>query len=413
MRSRRLPDKGGARTVLEQAANQVGEELATLADRGVYAHAQVRTRLFQRGIERFPHAVQSLELESAGARLGERQHAGGRNRVVRRELRENEIGALEHLRRGLDIGPIGVAFVGEDGIARDAQLLRALHLRVPIRALYQAHAQLRLAATREVDYLFERLQHARLVSLHGEAEALPGGKRLRQRGEKIQVQRQALRFLGVDGKPDLRLRRERAQFEQTLQQFRSCVRVTGGVIARMDRGKLDRHTEAIARSGRRLDRGAVALEIACGILRRARPFAQHVERIAVARRALGAQQSFFDSLGVHELPADQLRAQIHRQHGHSMVQELVHQRATVPGLRSARKRLDQPEQRLAQRLFRRQQCEHPLNVQVERRALRRQHTRQRPCSLDFRLGHQHPHLREYTGVTLMNGSRFNETTKLP
>jgi len=65
------------------------------------------------------------------------------------------------------------------------------------------------------------------------------------------------------------------------------------------------------------------------------------------------------------------------------VHELADQRAPVRAVRSARVRLGQPEQRLAERLFRRKQGESLLDVELQPTALCREDPRYRPGPFDL------------------------------
>ena len=60
-------DEGGIGAVLQQAADEIGEEVAVAADRRIGAAGRARMVLDQASVERLAHAVQALELVALDA----------------------------------------------------------------------------------------------------------------------------------------------------------------------------------------------------------------------------------------------------------------------------------------------------------------------------------------------------------
>ena len=164
---------------------------------------------------------------------------------------------------------------------------------------------------------FER---ARLVGLHGQAEATP----LREfdgdaRGECVQhVEREleAIALFRVDRQVDVGLRRGLDELPRARQQFREDALALRIFVAREQRAELDRDAVgalgALGRSAVRdgVDRVQVRREIALRIGLGARAFAEHVVAEAQAFQGLagrcGLTHRFLDRAAEHELAAEQL-----------------------------------------------------------------------------------------------------------
>src|SRR5262245_5502833 len=100
-------------------------------------------------VERLSHAVETLELEAAVA-AGEGLHSGQRVRVVRRELRIDQMRHREKRTRTRQVRHIGSDLAGEDGIVCETEFLAALDLAVPIGALREAHWNDAALSSREI-----------------------------------------------------------------------------------------------------------------------------------------------------------------------------------------------------------------------------------------------------------------------
>ena len=103
------------------------------------------------------------------------------------------------------------------------------------------------------------------------------------------------------------------EIDQPRDQFVHHPCAAHGLEARMQRGQLDRDAGPVGqgtvtgRASDRLDRAGIGVEIAGGIIGRARAFAEHVERVALMARGmrLRARQRGFNSLAEHEMVAHQ------------------------------------------------------------------------------------------------------------
>ena len=280
------------------------------------------------GVQVVAHAVQLLVL--VGAALRDRADRGDGLRVVGGEHRIERVAVFEHAPGGGQVGGVGVLLAGEHRVARQAFDLGALDLRIPVRALDQAH---RDAAADPAGQAGEEIDHVRralLVGLHRQAVALPALQRGVGIGglDDLQRQLQAVAFLGVDGVADAVGLRQLRQFQHRRGQFGQHPRALGVFVAREQRRELDRDARcgeyigaleaAAAADG--VDRVAVGLQVAPGVVHRQRAFAEHVERIAVA--GIGAlaraRQGLADGPAHDELVAHDPHRLAHRQPHHRL-----------------------------------------------------------------------------------------------
>src|SRR5207237_7764486 len=88
--------------------------------------------------------------------------------------------------------------------------------------------------------------------------------------------------------------------------------------ARMERGQLDRNTRGLAeaalrRIGNAIERTAIGVGVALGVLESLGSLAEHVEAVAEALLLfrLGALQRFADGAAKHEIPAKDLHRLTH------------------------------------------------------------------------------------------------------
>ena len=316
-----LVDERRIGAVLEQPPHEIGEERAVRSDRRVDAARQPEVlRADDVVVERLAHAVQALELE-AFAIARELEHGRERARVVRRELREQEVAMREQPARAREVGDVGVDLARVHRIIGEALDLRALDLAVPVRSLDEAQRHAPPGAPRELDRPVDDVRRALLVGLDDDAEPVPAGERrvVRERVDQVERKLEAIGFLGVDREPDvvvLRKLRERGEARQQLVQHAVALRAA---VARVQRGELHRQTGCLhdatpvrdATDGvQRLGiRGFVADRVGGGHRR----LAQHVVRIAVAARfaLAGPLQRGFDRLAEHELLAEEAHRRAH------------------------------------------------------------------------------------------------------
>ena len=133
------------------------------AHRGVNAAGDQRV-LEHLAVHAFTHAVQALQLKSrtcperhrpaqrwsVGATCRYLQDGCDGGRVVRGELRVDGIRRGQQRAGAGEVRHVGVVLVGEHGVGGQAQLLCALDLGVPVRALDQAAHQAQLVFSRNV-----------------------------------------------------------------------------------------------------------------------------------------------------------------------------------------------------------------------------------------------------------------------
>ncbi len=314
-------DEGAVGAVLQQPAHQVGQQVLVLADRRVDAAAGADLVVLDDAlVELLAHAVQALELEVAGV-AGVLQHAGDRVRVVRGQLRKENVAVGEQLARAGQVGDVGVHLAGEDGIALDAHLLGALDLHVPVGALDQAHHEAPLVALAHVGQVVEHVGRALLVGLHDHAEALPVLE-LRIAGDRLDaVERdvEAVGLLGVDVEADVVLAREQGQLLRARHQLVHHAVLLGELETRVQRGQLDRDPGRVDDAtladllADGMDRGGVGLHVALRVGVRARALAEHVVGVTVALLLVVARalQGLVDGAAEHELAAEDAHGLAH------------------------------------------------------------------------------------------------------
>ena len=198
--------------VLEQPADEVGEQFLVAADRRVDAHrgrrvADPRFELGQLLVQPLAHAVQPLELERrlAGQRLDRADGVG----VVGGERGIDDVARGEQPLGAGEVGDVGRDLAREHRIIGQARDLRGLDLGVPIGALDQPDHQL-AAYARAPPRRPSRQRHgALLIGLDREPEPAPaiGEQRVvgEQRLEQVHRQLEPVGFLGVDGEMDVGL----------------------------------------------------------------------------------------------------------------------------------------------------------------------------------------------------------------
>ena len=200
--------------------------------------------------------MQALEFESVGVAAEHFRDVRDGVRVVRGELRIDAFaGALQQPRAG-EVGNVGVGLAREHRVTREAALLRALDLAVPVRALDQAQRDAPVGFAQALHQPLERGVGALLVGLHGEPEARVAARHVafEQPVDQQQRQLEAFGLLGVERDADAgiaRLPHERLDDGIELGHHARGLRE---LVARMQRRQLD--GDAVARGDRlaRLDR---------------------------------------------------------------------------------------------------------------------------------------------------------------
>jgi hypothetical protein len=207
---------------------------------------------------------------------------------------------------------------------REAELLCALDLAVPVGALHQPHHEAQAVVARDASHLMHGLHRARLVGLDRQPETAPARvARPHVRGgrlEELQRELEPLALLRVDREIEVGARGRVDQLQQARQQLGVHPRALRALVAREQRRQLDRDAVALlgpvggrkagAGRGDRRDRLAVGRQVAPRVLVAARALAQHVEREAqpgvLAALAARLAERLGDRLAEHELAAEQL-----------------------------------------------------------------------------------------------------------
>jgi hypothetical protein len=135
-----LVDEAGVGAVLQQAADQVGQQVAMAADRRIDPRGDALFSADEPLIEAPPMPCRRWNSKSR-ARAGPLQDGRDGQRVVGGEGRI-DARRVEHRPGAGEVGDVGRRLAGEHRIVGQAALLAALDLAVPVGALDQAHHQL-------------------------------------------------------------------------------------------------------------------------------------------------------------------------------------------------------------------------------------------------------------------------------
>ena len=135
---RQLVDETAVRAIFQQAADQIGQQVAMSADRRICA-AVIAVRTHKAVKQPLPHAVQPLEFKIAlfARPLEDRRDRQG----IMRRKRRTDIARGEHVLGAGKIGHIGRGLPREQREVAQAAFLRLFDFAVPIRALHKAHLQ--------------------------------------------------------------------------------------------------------------------------------------------------------------------------------------------------------------------------------------------------------------------------------
>ena len=323
-------DEAGIGPVFEQAPHQIGEQVLMAADRRIDPHRGARIALFlsQGAVNILAHPVQALKLEfgrilparrCAPFTLGQRFDRTDRIGVVRGE------GGIDQIaRRQQPFGTGEIGHVGRDLAREDREILVSAHLAqfdfgIPIRALHQPHEQLAPMAPCQLGGPVAQRNAALLIGLDGEAETGPAARLAvreqavigHQRFKHVEREVEAFGFFRIDGEMHVGIARPARQSVYDRHERSHGGIAMHEVVFGIERGQLDRDARrcgqprcSFAREA--IDRLFVGYAIAFGIVEGHRRFAQHVETVREAARALGlgALQRFVDGAAKHELAAE-------------------------------------------------------------------------------------------------------------
>ena len=197
-------DETRIRPILQQAPDEIGQQILVRADRGIDPHPAAKPG---RAIKGLSHAVQTLEFEcSVSDFLRQQLNGCHRMRIVRGKLRIDGVPGFQHLactRQIIEIRPRLGREDREIGIALD---MGVLDLAVPIGALHKPHHEAMAGLFGE---LFQPLDHFAcplLIGLHGKAQPIPPlqGRLTGQSLKNLQAQHQPVSFLCIETEIDVR-----------------------------------------------------------------------------------------------------------------------------------------------------------------------------------------------------------------
>ena len=195
-----------------------------------------------------------------------------------------------------EISNVSVLLVREHRVGGQTQLLRALDLAVPVRALDQTHHELQIVRAGNARHFIDDLQRARLIRLDRQAEAAPAWMLLGDvRGElfeDIEREFEPVALFGVDRQVHVGARSGVDQRRDARHEFGEDTFALRVFVAREQRAQLDRDAvgvfgpvaaRAFGDGGNRvLVRRQITLRVALG----ACAFAEHV--VGEAQRRLRA-----------------------------------------------------------------------------------------------------------------------------
>ncbi len=278
--------------VLEEAAHEIGEEVGEAPHRRVDAAGDAGMLREKRLVERIAHAEELLELEFGVLRQIEDRR--DRAAVVGRKRGADRLGGAQQACGAGHVGKIGRGLVREHGIVGHAELLGALDLAVPVRALDETDGKTLARVLRQRDKPVADRQRALLVGLDGKSE----GEIPREGLVQIEGQLEALGFLRVDREDDVPAAGDLRELPQHGKKLRKYARALRLLEARVERRELDR--DRIGRPGG-VHHAEIRHQILAGVFAGARRLAQHVEGKAVGPEGRGARCRIEGGLGDHEL----------------------------------------------------------------------------------------------------------------
>ena len=332
-----LMHKARIGAIFQQSPDEIGQQIGMAANRRIGAHA-IALVARHALVQSLAHAVQALEfvpvLGQAGLGRPVQQRGDGQ-RIMGRES-GHQMAAADHLARAGQIADIGGDLAGKQREIAESHFLRMLDLGVPIGTLDQPRVDLAAGLRAKRIGPFHDREAALGIGLDGHAETVPSFQRgmARDIANDVQADHQPLGFLGIDGQRHAGFAAPQRQIEHHLGNDRDADARACRLIARMQRGELDRDAVSIARSARHIGGMAIGFEIAIGIVHRARRLAQHVEAgdEAAILALVHAPDGFFD-IAAHD---EHFAHQFHRLANGTADERLAaarHQSAQHIGLR--------------------------------------------------------------------------------
>ena len=133
-----LMDKAAVRAIFQQAADEIGKQVAVAAD-GRVGPAMIALLLHQPFEKPLAHAVQPLELKITP--VARPMHDGRDGQRVVARQRGADVRGVEHVAGAGKVGHVGRRLAREEREIAEPAFLRMLDLAVPIGALHQPHLQ--------------------------------------------------------------------------------------------------------------------------------------------------------------------------------------------------------------------------------------------------------------------------------
>ena len=243
--------------ILEQAADEVGEQFLVASDRGVDPHrgnpiADASLESGEFVVEPLAHAVEPLELERS--RSGECLDRTDGVGVVGREGRVEHVAGGEHALGAGEVADVGRDLAREHRIVAQARDLRGLDLAVPIGALDEADHELAIMLARQIDDPVGERDRAFGIGLERHPEPAPsvceqrivGGERL----DDVERQFEPIGLLGIDREMDVGGGGLGGEFAQDRKHRGLGLGGVAPFVARVERAELDRNPRRGAKAPR-------------------------------------------------------------------------------------------------------------------------------------------------------------------
>ena len=208
-------DKRGISPILEQSADQVGQQVFMAANRGIHpACVPEPCPRHDLCIQVLTHTVQSLEFV-VQAIASQFRNDGDRVGIMGGKLGIECLAIVQNFPGTGDIGHIGVGFARKHRVALETFYLGMFDFGIPVSTLDQANWNPLTGLLCQIGQKIHQCGRSFLISLHGQAQPIPPGQRgiLQNLAEYVDTHHQAVRFLGIDGEGYLVGHGQLSQFE--------------------------------------------------------------------------------------------------------------------------------------------------------------------------------------------------------
>src|SRR6056297_2840690 len=233
-------DERAVRTVFQQPAHQVRQQIAVIADRCVDPAVTVEVAAVEHLlIEVVAHAVQTLVLEVTTI-AGQLVDGADGVRVVRGKLRVKLVPKFQYASCAGEVGQVGIRLAREHRVVFMAVELGQFDLGIPVRTLDQPDRNPVTGASRQFGQPLDRRPAAFQVNLQRQTESVPTDQLFvgEHSCEYVELKHQARGLLGVDGQRDAGVPCPHRQIAQHRHQLGHHALALGGFVARVQRRKL-------------------------------------------------------------------------------------------------------------------------------------------------------------------------------